>query len=231
MRPQAGRLPQALCRVQTPPSDRQAAGHSDPVEGWDRAGTGDRWRALFDDLEGQAAEIEAAEVAAEVADRTRREVALLRLVDRLRPAVDFALRLGLITGETVRARLGRVGSDWLLAHEEPGERELLIPLTALVSVTGLGQYSAAPGSEGRVAAKFDFRMAIRALARDRSRVLVQVRGGGTLPGVIERVGADFLELSDRAGGDREPGAPRAREGQLGQTVTVPVRGVVLVRRC
>jgi hypothetical protein len=191
--------------------------------------TGGRWHALFDDLEGQALDLDAAEFAAEVADRTRREFALLRLVDRLRPALDTPLRVGLVTGETVRVRLGRVGSDWVLAREDPG-RELLIPLASLVSVTGLGQRSAAPGSEGKVAAKLDFRMAMRALARDRSGVLVSLRGGGALSGVVERVGADFLELSDPARRAREPGAARARVGPDQGTVIVPVQSVVLVRR-
>jgi hypothetical protein len=195
----------------------------------DRVGQGDRWRALFDDLEGQAAELEAAELAAEVADRTRREVALLRLVDRLRAAVDRPLRVGLVSGETVHVRLGRVGADWLLAHEEPAEREVLIPLTSLVSVVGLGQHSATPGSEGPVAAKLDFRMALRALARDRSRVLVQVRGGGTPAGMVGRVGADFLELSDPDGG-RDPGSPRVRPDRNAGMLTVSVHNVVLVRR-
>ena len=195
----------------------------------DRVGQGERWRALFDDLEGQAAELEAAELAAEVADRTRREVALLRLVDRLRAAVDRPLRVGLVSGETVRARLGRVGADWLLAHEEPAGREVLIPLASLVSVVGLGQHSATPGSEGPVTAKLDFRMALRALARDRSRVLVQLRGGDSLVGMVGRVGADFLELFDPEGG-RDPDAPRVRPDRSAGTLTVTVQNVVLVRR-
>ena len=196
----------------------------------DRVGQGERWRALFDDLEGQAAELEAAELAAEVADRTRREVALLRLVDRLRASVDRPLRVGLVSGETVRARLGRVGADWLLAHEEPAEREVLIPLASLAWLVGLGQHSATPGSEGLVAAKLDFRMALRTLARDRSRVLVQLRGGGALAGLIGRVGADFLELFDPDAGGWDPGAPRVRPDRSAGTITVSVRNVVLVRR-
>ncbi len=196
----------------------------------DRVGRDERWRALFDDLEGQAAELAAAELAAEVADRTRREVALLRLVDRLRASVDRSLRVGLVSGETVRARLCRVGADWLLAHEEPAAREVLIPLASLAWLVGLGQHSATPGSEGPVAAKLDFRMALRGLARDRSRVLVQLRGGSTPAGLIGRVGADFLELSEPDASGWDPDMPRVRPDRSAGTITVSVANVVLVRR-
>ena len=46
-----------------------------------------RWDELFRDLEGQVAAVEAADLAAEVADRTRRESALLTLADRARGSV------------------------------------------------------------------------------------------------------------------------------------------------
>ena len=41
-----------------------------------------RWEALFDDLAMQWEAAEAAEVELELADRSRREVAFLRLIDR-----------------------------------------------------------------------------------------------------------------------------------------------------
>jgi hypothetical protein len=81
-----------------------------------------------------------------------------------------------------------------------------------------------------VAAKLDFRMALRALARDRSRVLVQVRGGGMLAGVVGRVGADFLDLFDPEGGGSRPAAPRVRPDRSTGTLTVSDQNVVVLRR-
>ena len=50
-----------------------------------------RWDALFADLEARAHGEHAAELVAEVADRTRIETASLHLVDRLRPAQGHRL--------------------------------------------------------------------------------------------------------------------------------------------
>src|SRR5687767_10023558 len=123
-----------------------------------------RWRALFDDLEAQLAETEAAELRAEVADRTRREVGLLRVLDRLRPSVDHRLSVVVAGAGTASGQLLDAGADWLLI-EEAGPREVLIPLAAVLGVTGLGARSEPPGTEGEVIRRLDLRWALRGLAR------------------------------------------------------------------
>ncbi|MGH8825300.1 MAG: hypothetical protein ACRDVN_12585 [Jiangellaceae bacterium] len=182
-----------------------------------------RWERLFDDLEAQAAEAEQASLGPEVADRTRREVARVRLTDRFRPAigrhVTIAVKgLGPLAG-TVQA----AGPDWLLLSERTGS-ETLVPVTAVVSVVGLGTQASVPGAEGAVGARLGLAYALRGIARDRSEVAATLTDGSTLTGTVDRVGADFVDITEHAGPeDRRPVDPRA-------TRTVPLSALGALRR-
>ncbi len=180
-----------------------------------------RWEALFADLASQAEAAEAAELADEVAERTRGEVARLRLVDRLRPSVGAPLVVA--CGPVIRGRLRALGPDWLLLAEDPAG-EVLVSLAAVSWVQGLTASAAAPGGEGRVADRLDLRSALRGLVRDRAGVALVLRDASTLAGVLDRVGADHLELAVTAPGeDRRRGAVRAVRA-------VPLTALALVRR-
>ena len=181
-----------------------------------------RWRALFDDLEGQLAAAEAAELRGEVADRTRREAALLSVADRLRGAEGAALGVVVHGAGTVHGRLLDAGADWLLL-EEAGAREVLVPLTSVLGVTGLGPRTAAPGTAGEVGRRLDLRWALRGLARDRAGVSVVLRDGTSVAGTLDRVGADHLDVAEHA-----PGEAR-RAGAVRQVRLVPLPAVALVR--
>lgn len=181
-----------------------------------------RWRALFDDLEAQAAAIDAADHAMEVADRTRRETALVGLLDRLRAHEGGPLVLTVQGVGAVRGGLLDTGVDWLLL-EEDGGREVLVPLRAVLTLTGLGQRSEAPGSAGEVASRLDLRWALRGLARSRSPVVVVLLDGSSVFGTLDRVGADHLDLAEH-----EPGEAR-RAAAVRQVSTVPVAALALVR--
>lgn len=159
-----------------------------------------RWEALFDDLEAQLDAAEAAELSAEVADRTRREVGLLRLVDRLRPALGHPVRLGVLGAGAANGRLLAVDPDWALL-EETGGREALLPLPAVLWVSGVGAGSAPPGAEGDVAARLDLRYALRGLVRDRSVLTVVLLDGTSVAGTADRVGADFVEVTEHPLGE------------------------------
>jgi hypothetical protein len=159
-----------------------------------------RWQALFADLEAQFDAAQKAELAAEVADRTRREWAILRLSDRLTGAVGGAVVVEVWGAGTVRGRLAASGVDWVLL-EEPTGAEVLVPETAVTSVRGLTAWSQAPGSEGVVAARLDLRYALRGVARNRSGVTAVLRDGGVVNGTIDRVGLDFLELAEHPMGE------------------------------
>jgi hypothetical protein len=180
-----------------------------------------RWQALFDDLEAQLAAQDAAELRAEVADRTRRELALLRLRDRLEPAVGTALAIAVHGGGTVHGRLLDAGGDWLLV-EETGGREVLVPLEAVLGIAGVSARTGSPGAEGEVGKRLDLRWALRGLARSRSGVRVVLRDGSSVTGTLDRVGADHLDLAEHA-----PGEPR-RPGAVRQVRLVPLTALALV---
>ncbi|WP_279581602.1 hypothetical protein [Fodinicola feengrottensis] len=182
-----------------------------------------RWERLFADLEDQADALERAEEAAQVGDRVRAEVGDVRLYDRLRAAVGQQLALTVRGAGAVAGALLEVGPDWLLLGE-PYEREVLVPFAAVTSVGGLGRHSAAPGSQGRVAARLTLRWALRRLARDRAAVCVFLADGCQLGGTVDRVGADFVELAEHPAGE-----PRRASAVRGVRA-VPLHALALIRR-
>ncbi|MEX5633622.1 hypothetical protein [Parafrankia sp. FMc2] len=187
-----------------------------------------RWEDLFSDLELQWEAAEAAELEAEIADRSRREAAYLRMLDRMRPAVGAEVRCLLRGGQgpgplAITGRLSALGVDWLLVSET-GSTEVLVPRASLLAVRGLTTISAQPGHEGRLAARLDLRHVVRGLVRDRSVCAVALLGGAVLTGTLLRVGADFLELAEHPLGEF------ARRNDVRSGWTVPFDGLAYIRR-
>lgn len=180
-----------------------------------------RWELLFADVDAEFEALRREELVAEAADRTRREFALVALIDRLRAAVNAPLELWLADVDTVRGVLRRVGPDWILLAEG-GRREVVVPLAAVTAVSGLRTRTAAAGSDGVVAGRLDLRYLLRRLARDRAPLRVLLRGGRTVTGTCDRVGQDFVELAEHPPGEaRRPGAVReVRSVQLGALLAV-----------
>jgi hypothetical protein len=156
-----------------------------------------RWAALFADLEAQLEAEERLELAGEVADRTRRELARLRLADRLRAGAGADVTVGFGPAGTLTGRLRQSGIDWLAldvgSTDGPGA---LAVLDAVAWVAGLPSHAVEPESWTVVDRRLGFTSVVRGLARDRHRVTAMLRDGGSFDGVVARAGADFFELSE-----------------------------------
>jgi hypothetical protein len=182
-----------------------------------------RWDNLFGDLEAQAESLEAAQRMREVEERARIETAQLHLLDRLRAAVGLSVRLRLVTGAVVDGELTRVGGQWVLISELAG-RQALVPLSGVASVSGLGRLAAAPNSQGVIESRLGLTHVLRAIARDRSAVRVELIGGAVIDGTIDRVGADFVELATHAAGVER------RHGDVREVLLVAVSALSAIRR-
>ena len=180
-----------------------------------------RWRRLFDDLEAQAEAASAAALDAEVAERSRREAALVHLRDRVAAALGAPVTVHLPGAGQVQGVLADSGVDWLLL-EERGAGEVLVPMAALLGLTGAGAGTAVP-DESAVGRRLDLRWALRGLARSRTAVRLVLADGSLLPGTIDRVGADHVDLAEH--GRDEP----RRAGAVRQVRLVPLTAVVAVR--
>jgi len=170
-----------------------------------------RWEGLFADLEAQAEAAQAADLAAEVAERTRGERARILLADRLRAALGAQVMLSAV--QPLEGQLRAVGPDWLLLAERSSLTtvgvEVLLPLSGLLWLQGIPLASAAP-TGGVVARRLDLRSALGGLVRDRAPLDVVLRDGSELHGILDRVGADYVELATLAPGEeRRRSAVRA----------------------
>lgn len=152
-----------------------------------------RWERLFDDLEAAMAGEAARELDAEVADRTRRERALVGLHERLAAQPrGVAVRLAVAGVGRLDGLVADVGSDWVLLVGS-AERRTLVPFTAVRRLSGLtGRVGPASG----VAKAFGIGAALRAVSRDRAPVRVADVEGAVVTGTIDGVGQDCLDFAE-----------------------------------
>jgi hypothetical protein len=181
-----------------------------------------RWERLFADHEAMADAGEWAELAAEVRERSRGEIGRVRLTDRIRAAAGHPVEVALRMGGRLRGVVADSGPDWLLLAEA-GPQETLVALQGVEFISGLGALSASPGSEGRVSAALGLRYALRRLVQGREPVAVTLAGGTCLPGTLDRVGSDYVEIAEH-----EIGEFRRRSAVRG-VHTVPLSALVCLR--
>jgi len=152
-----------------------------------------RWERLIQEMEADLDAEERRELVGEVADRTRREVGRLHVVDRLRAAVGREVTLALSGCGPVRGSVRRVGPDWLLLDDAQGSAVLVL-LAGILWVEGLAPAAVDPAAVSAVDQRLGVHAVLRATARDRAVVQVLLRDGGELRGTVNRVGADYVEL-------------------------------------
>jgi hypothetical protein len=177
-----------------------------------------RWDDLFADLGAQWEAEARRELDGEVADRTRRERALVGLRERLAAAVDQPVTLAVRVAGSLSGRLVEVGDGWLLMATEAGG-QALVPFGAVTGVTGLPSRASGPGP-GR---GFGLGYALRGVSRNRATVLLTTADGVLLSGTIDAVGRDVLELAEHP-----PDLPRRAEHVTGLRL-VPFAAQVLLR--
>lgn len=180
-----------------------------------------RWDRLFDDLQAQMDGDVQRERDLEVSDRTRRERAQVGLHERFSAHRGLRVELRLTAGVLVAGRVADAGSDWVLVHDA-GDRGSLVPLGAIVAITGLGA-RAASGSGAATAKRFGLGYALRGLSRDRSVVSLADIVGSVTTGTIDAVGADALDLSEHP-----VDVARRTENIVARRV-VPFAAIVVVR--
>lgn len=152
-----------------------------------------RWAHLFADLEAQYGAAEALELQTEVADRTRGELAGIALVNRLRAQVGTRVELRVHGAPPVVGTMTRVGADWALVASD--QTETVVMLDAVTSAVDLPPEAVSPTGVDRLAGRLGCGTVLRALARDRAKVRIQLRDGSTVIGTPDRVGADFVEIA------------------------------------
>lgn len=188
-----------------------------------------RWERLFDDVEAQWEAQQRRELDAEVADRTRRERALVRFDERLLAAAGGpggALTVRLAGGHEVCGTPVDVGDGWALVRVAGpagvSGSAALVSLSEVRLVRGLPTQAAA-GREVTLARRFGLGYALRALSRDRATVRVGLVDGAGLVGTIDAVGADSFDLAEHP-----VDVPR-RSANVIAVVTVPFGALAVVR--
>ena len=150
---------------------------------------------------------EHAQFQTEVQDLTRSERAGIELAARLVSAKGLPIALTLVDGETVRGVLVDAAAQWLLLGATGPQT--LVPVRAIALVSGLPPRTT---ELTEVEKRLGIGHALRALARDRARVIVDTVAGST-SGLVGMVGADFIEVSTT----------------VGASVAVPIAAITRVR--
>jgi hypothetical protein len=167
-----------------------------------------RWDHLFADLEGQLAAERAAHFQADVAEMTRAERASVELSARLVAQRGKDITVVLATGDTVRGTVADAAAQWVLLTDDG--RHVLVPRKAVTAVHGLGARARASTEVER---RLSLGYALRALSRDRARVVVRTQAS-EFSGALGAVGADYVDVSTRPD----------------QVTSVPFDAIMLVRQ-
>ncbi|WP_435768874.1 hypothetical protein [Nocardioides sp. SYSU DS0651] len=149
--------------------------------------------ALFDDLEGQAAALYAAERDAELADRSRAEYQQVTLASRLMATLGTHATLGVQGVGPVAGTVERVAEGWVLVSA--GEQDWVVSLEAVGTVAGASVRSV-PEVAWSPLTRLGLGSALRRIAEAGERCLLHLRDGSRHEGTLRRVGQDFCELAE-----------------------------------
>lgn len=149
--------------------------------------------ALFDDLEGEASALYAAEREAEVADRGRAEYQQVTLASRVMASVGTEVALTVRGVGAVLGTVDRVAETWLLASS--GKHDWVVNLAAITAVEGASVRSI-PEVAWSPLTRLGLGSALRRISEAGEKCRLHLQDGTTHEGTIRRVGADFCELAE-----------------------------------
>lgn len=156
---------------------------------------------LFDDLEGQAEALYAAEREAELADRSRAAYAEVTLSSRLMASVGARVALDVVGVGLLSGELRRVATGWCALA---GDRdEWLVPVDSIAVAHGLSS-RAVPEIAWPAVARLGLGSALRRLADEAAPCVVVTRAGARHEAVLRRVGSDFVEAEPVTDGAERP---------------------------
>lgn len=147
--------------------------------------------ALFDDLEGQAGALAAAERGPEVADRSRAEYQQVTLASRLMASAGTEVTVRVAGVGPVAGTLDRVAADWLLVSAP--HHDWVVSAAAVTAVEGASVRSV-PEVAWSPLTRLGLGSALRRVAEAGERCVLHLRDGSRHEGTLRRVGADFCEL-------------------------------------
>lgn len=161
-----------------------------------RTGWEEQLFTLFDDLEGQAAAAYEADREAELADRSRAEYARVTLASRLVASVGCEVVLEVLGAGRLAGELTRHGDGWCLLRAE--RQDWIVRTAAVVALAGASARSL-PEVAWSPIQRLGLGSALRRLADEGERCVVHLVSGATYDGTVQRVGADFVELTSPTG--------------------------------
>ncbi len=154
---------------------------------------------IFRDYEVQLNAAKVREIEQDAQEIRRHEFSRVQLMDRLAAQLGESLTCFTVDSQRLVGTLDGIGQGWIQLTTL--SESLVVPLTALDFWEGGNKFSYVDASS--VNRKLSFAFALRALARARAYVRFYHFSGSMSEGVIERVGADFVEVSVR--GEDESG--------------------------
>lgn len=181
-----------------------------------------RWDLLFADLETQLDSVAEDALHAEVAERTRRELAATSLDGRLRAASGRVVELSIAGVGAMIGEARRTGPGWLLL-DVPGGLPAVIATRLITAARDLPLAARELPDSEAVGHEVGLSHVLRVLARDRTSTAVVMSDGSRFTGTIDRVGVDYLDLAEHSLDE-----PR-RSSEVRGIRTLALSGVALLR--
>jgi hypothetical protein len=180
-----------------------------------------RWDRLFEDLELQLRAAVDDQLDAEIAARTRSEVAGTSMEGRLRASEGRHIELVVAGAGTLGGRVRRVGAGWVLLDVAGGPAAVV----AAHHVVGARNLPVAAREAAGGSADIERGLApvLRVLCRDRSATGLVLAAGTAFSGTIDRVGSDYLDLAEH------PLDEPRRWSAVSAVRTVPLAAVAVLR--